>query len=164
MSSHRATHEPSLRLLASGDLLLVPETVRVVLAGLPGCAAASVAVLREGSPLAVEASQLTVHWLTELQYRHASGPSWDATVANSTVAVEDVAAVAQDEAWAAVARAAGLTATLAIPVPTGDDTAAVLNVFSRNGPGWTWSAATTATWFAAYVGHCMRSAKPPGTG
>ena len=161
MSSRRLTHDPSLRLIPATGADALPDILRVVLAGLPECDAASIAILREGSPLNVVASRLTIRWLTELQYRGTAGPCWEATVSNRTVAVPDLAALDAEDDWLALARRNGLTAAMAIPVPTAEDTAAVLGVYTRAAPGWTWSVAATATWFAAFVGHCLAGLKPP---
>jgi GAF domain-containing protein len=162
MSSCEHTQEPSLRLITS-DSDPLPGLIREVNAGIPGCHAVSVAVLREGSPLEVTGSQFAIRWLTEIQYRNATGPCWEAMVSGQTVAVDDIAVLEPDDGWAHIARAYGITAALALPIPAPQDAAAVLTVCTRAGTGWTWAVRTTATWFAAYVGQALQETKPSAT-
>jgi hypothetical protein len=138
------------------DLLHV--LVRLVVTALPGCDEASIAVLREGSPLAIAASGLWIRRLTELQYRQGTGPSWQAT----TTTRPTLATVPPDgvpDGWEWIARACGLTEAMSIPIPTADDAAGVLNVYTTAPAGWPPDAEPIARALATRAGRSLATAR-----
>jgi hypothetical protein len=177
MSRARDVSDSSLRLAATGGTPeILPAVLFVVLAGVPGCHAASIALLRDGAPLTVAASHLPLRRLTGLQYEQAAGPCWEATVADCPVMVDDIDDIDDGDdgddgddhgggndggSWLGIARASGFTAALAIPLPTDDASAAVLQICTRAPSGWPAGARAAATFLAGYVGQHLPSAPPP---
>jgi len=138
---------------------LLADVVPLLLAGVPGCDAAAVALVRDGSPLAVVASDDEARRVTEVQYRQGCGPCLVATGSGRAVlsAVDDAA---PHEEWRTLAAAAGYAATLVVPIPAPDHVAGALVAHRRSGD-WPAGAVTAATALAACAGRGLTLACRP---
>jgi GAF domain-containing protein len=159
---HRAapTAEDLARLAAATTVDgLLADVVPLVLAGVPGCDAAAVALVRDGSPLAIAASDDDARRVTEVQYRQGCGPCLVATGSGRAV-LSAVGDAPPHEEWRALAAAAGFTATLAVPIPAPDHVAGALIAHRRAGD-WPADAVTAATALAACAGQGLAVACRP---
>ena len=154
-----APAEPTLRLVPRDVDDTLHVLVRLAVTTVEGCDEASIAVLREGSPLAIAASGLWIRRLTELQYRCNDGPSWEATMSTRLTR----ATVPRDgvpDGWEWIARACGLTAAMSIPIPAPDDAAGVLNVYTKDPGGWPPAAEPQAVALASCAGRSLDAGRP----
>jgi GAF domain-containing protein len=138
---------------ATGVDDVLRAVVPAVHSAVPGCHAVAVAVVRDGSPLTVAASDEATRRCTEAQYRQGCGPCLTATGTGRVTEV-DVDDAPSHEEWRAIAHRAGVAATLAVPIPAPDDLAGTLTLHRGTGP-WPEGTVTTATILAAHVGHAL---------
>lgn len=150
--------EAVLALLATVDTPdeLLRDAVPLVLDALPACTSVALAVVRDGSPLSVAASDTAAHLATEVQYRQGSGPCLTATGTGRVTEVI-VAEAADHEEWGVITGATGATHTLAVPIPAADDDLAGALVLNSTGP-WSPGDVATATLLAAATGRALTTA------
>ena len=161
----RSTESAGARLL---DLLAEMTTVEpflVEVAALavelvPECDTAAVTLIRDRGPALVAAFDDRARAVDETEHAAGLGPCLQAARTDQVVQTDDVAHVPPvieegDPAWSEVARAAGITATVSIPIPAGQGIAAALNLYRVDGTGWPPGSLDVAEEIATYAGSAV---------
>ncbi len=137
-----------------GDLLgaiteLAVETV-------PNCESASITLIHDGAPATVATSDARALAVDETQYSDGQGPCLHAARTDDIVRVDDIAtAPTKDQAWRSVAMAAGITASLSVPIAAAANIAAALNLYTGKNTGWSQQTLDAADTLATYAGDAI---------
>jgi GAF domain-containing protein len=110
--------------------VLLRRLVETVAPALPGLAAASVTVLRQGHFATAAASDPVATDLDLVQYRHGGGPCVVAATAAGPVSVPDVRADGRWPAFTAAAVQRGVLSVLSHPLSSADRVRAGLNLYA----------------------------------
>jgi hypothetical protein len=122
----------------------------------PGCESASITVIRGATPATIASSDARALEVDQSQYGYGHGPCLHAARTDSIVRIDDVAAAPwRHEVWAVTARAAGVSATMSLPIAVGPDVAAALNLYAGADGGWPDQAQVPAEALAAYTGDAI---------
>jgi GAF domain-containing protein len=119
----------------------------------PGSAAASLTVLREGAAAVVAASHPHAQHVDEAQFREGQGPYLQAVRLQRPVCIDDIRSGPADAAWARAAIEAGFRGVLTVPVATAADTVATFSLYTRSLDGWTETSLIAAAELARLAGH-----------
>jgi transcriptional regulator with GAF, ATPase, and Fis domain len=146
------------------DLLVDREAMSDVLSELtelavdlvPDCESASITLIHDGAAVTVAASDACARSLDEAQYSGGDGPCLQAARTDRVVRVEDFdAGPVQERAWRTAASGTGLTASMSLPVPTGRQVQAALNLHTVAPSGWTAQSLHAAQVVATYTGDAL---------
>ena len=96
----------------------------------------------------------------ETEHTAGRGPCLQAARTDQVVQTDDVEHVPSvieegDPPWSAVAREAGITATVSMPIPAGKDVAAALNLYRAGGTGWSRESLEIGEDLATYTGSAL---------
>ncbi|MFW3168602.1 GAF and ANTAR domain-containing protein [Geodermatophilus sp. CPCC 206100] len=123
---------------------------------------ASVTLARSGRLLSVGATGDLAASLDQQQYAADSGPSVAAARTGGTVTVEDTAAEGGHREFARLARRRGVTAVLAVGLPTGGRTGGALTVYRTTAGGLGPVAVELARALAGYAAGAVTKGQPAG--
>jgi GAF domain-containing protein len=127
---------------------IVDLTVEVV----PGATEASVTLIERGRARTVAHRGQRSAVLDEHQYRDGSGPCMDAAVTGRMIVIEDTAREGRYPDFADEARRNGIQHTLSVGMPTRQQIAGSLNIYSSSAPGpFDQATQDIATTFAGYA-------------
>ena len=128
----RGIRELAGMLLTETTVEQMLENVTVLaVAGIPGCDAASVTLVRNGRPSTPVSSAEAAVDLDRAQYAARKGPCLDAVEGGDAVRVDSFASDGRWPELAARARASGFASSLAVPLAVGDEVLGALNLYSR---------------------------------
>jgi hypothetical protein len=145
---------------------------------IPDCAAASITLIRDGAPVTAGASDDRALAVDAAQYRDDDGPCLRAARSDADVVVHlteeadgpgaasgigsgsgsgdgDGDDPAARPTWPQVARAAGLTAVVSMPLPSTADLRAAVNLYAEGSHGWTPEALALADALVTYAGDAV---------
>lgn len=134
--------------LLSGVAELAVETV-------PGCACASITVIRHGEPATIAASQRRAEDIDRAQYEDGLGPCVEAAYTDVVVEVDDVSVAPASQWWRQVAIEAGVTAVLSLPIASAANIAAALNLYTTRPGGWPERTLVAGEAVATYTGDAI---------
>jgi len=121
----------------------------------PGCTAATVMVIREGAPVTVASGNSRARQIDEAQYRNGEGPYLQATHTRRAIRLDDISAVPVREVWARIAQKAGFRATMAVPILSSADIAAVMSLYACHGTDWSSESLSIAETVADHAGNAI---------
>ena len=144
-------------LVESPDLhdLLVAVS-RLAVESIPGCGSASITVIRDGATATtVASSDERALKVDEMQYSEGFGPCLQAARTDEVVRIEGLGSQPVTGRWKAQAVEAGIGAVLALPLASGADISAALNLYALESGHWPDEAQTMAEDLAVYTGDVL---------
>jgi GAF domain-containing protein len=124
----------------------------------PGAAAVSVTLVRGADAHTAAFTDDLARDLDEAQYEAGYGPCLDASAANTTYSVPDVAGEARWPRWAAQAVERGVNSSLAIGLPIQDAVSGALNIYAREPGAFDDAAIVLGQTFAGYAAVALANA------
>ena len=118
---------------------------------IPGAAAVSVTLVRDTTAFTTSSTSDLARELDEAQYDSGRGPCLDASAANTTFSVPDVAGDARWPQWAAQAVKHGVHSSLAIGLPIQEAVCGALNIYALEPSAFDEDAIVVAQTFAGYA-------------
>jgi anti-anti-sigma factor len=151
----RVTAIPANPDVVDGVLRLVAELARVSVGGADGV---SVSLFRDGSFLAVAATDEIFMKMDADQWATGEGPSIDASLQGSSFCAGSLVTDARWPSFTPRARGLGITAMLALPLLAFGEPFGALNVYSRTASKFDADAQRTAARFATQASTILRDA------
>ena len=136
-----------------GDLLVAVAGLAVE--SIPGCASASITVIRDGSATTVASSDARAAGLDELQYSNGRGPCLRAAHTDEVVEIHHLASTSPIDPWQRAAVEAGIHAVLSLPIASDANIAAALNLYATSADPWPSAAQSVAEDLAVYTGDAL---------
>lgn len=127
------------------------------------CDCAGLILLRDGAPATMAASDERARRIDEAQYRDAQGPYLEAMLKDGLVHVGDVQRRSTDLAWHRAAGDAGITAAVSLPIGTGADTVAILNLYTGRCARWPAPSMAEMQRFTGYAASAITLAHDLGS-
>jgi GAF domain-containing protein len=118
---------------------------------IPGAVAVSVTLVRDTTAFTTSSTSDLARELDEAQYEAGRGPCLDASAANTTFSVPEVAGEARWPEWAARALEHGVHSSLAIGLPIQEEVCGALNIYSLEPGTFDEDAIVVAQTFAGYA-------------